>query len=157
VELHLPTERDVDAWQIAVWNLPDDLVSRPQKFQFMLMLDHRFNNFDPFMVVGDLLRRRDWWKGAVMERAHIVPDPEEKSWWGRMVTDLIKLRDISQCWNVDHLFILTDTTRTNADWQDVVQEWNADDVGFIEGDNVQALLCTGAGKGRYKILRIWWD
>jgi hypothetical protein len=157
MEIHLPAERDIDAWQIAVWNLADDFISRAQKLQFMQMLEARFNNFDPFTVVGDLLRRRDWWEGAVMDRAHLVPDPEEKSWWGRMVTDLIKLRDVSHCWNVDHLFILADEKRSVAEWQDVVQAWNADEVQFIEGADVQALLCSGRGKGTHRILRAWWD
>jgi hypothetical protein len=95
---HLPGSRDIEEWQVAVWNLPDDFVSRPQKLQFML-LQVAFNEFDPIQVVGDLLRNRSLWQGAVMTRAYsMLPDFTNLA---PLFTDLVGLRDIDRVWNVD--------------------------------------------------------
>src|SRR5947209_4933357 len=126
MELHLPVERNVDAWQVYVWNLPDDFVSRAQKLQLMQMLEGGFNQFDPFRVVGDLLRHRDLWRGVVMDRAHTQPPPVEGE-PPDLVTNLIKLRDIHQCWNVDSLFILTEPAK-DAEWARVTEDWLADEI-----------------------------
>ncbi len=131
MEIHLPPEHDVDAWQVAIWNLPDDIVSRPQKLQFMLMLEGAFNNFDPFRVIEDLLRRRDLWQGVVMDRAFLLPDGAGLT-RQRLCSDLIKLRDVgSRHWNVDTLFILTDSAH-DAEWDRLTTTWEADEFGSIE-------------------------
>src|SRR5436190_2436159 len=117
----LPTERDLDAWQVAVWNLPDDQLSRAQKLQFMLMLEARFNGFDPFVVVGDLFPHRDLWHGAVMDRAFYLPGDKSPP-LSPLRTDLIKLRDGERSWNVDTLFILTGGGKRER-WQEVTKGW----------------------------------
>jgi hypothetical protein len=157
MEINLPAERDVDAWQVAIWNLPNDVVSRPQKLQFMLMLERRFNNFEPFVVVGDLLRRRDLWRGVVMDRACFVPAPGEDGREPQLVIDLIKLRDIgSGHWNVDTLFILTDSQR-DAEWDRLMSTWSADEVGGIEGEEAEAALGVCPLPAGTKIRTVWWD
>src|SRR5271166_5666770 len=107
MNVYLPTEQDVDAWQIHLWNLPDEQMSRAQKLQFMLMLEGAFNAFDPFVVIGGLLQNRDLWHGVVMDRAFYMPKDNCPT-SSPLRTDLIKLRDIESHWNVDSLFILTD-------------------------------------------------
>ena len=88
--LPLPSERTVAVWQDYIWKLSDNEIKRPQKLQFMQMLENAFNTFDPFRVIGDLLTDRLLWKGAVMDRAHVwYPDgPKEPP---GLDTDLIKL------------------------------------------------------------------
>src|SRR5688572_17253849 len=103
MDLSLPTERDPDTWQLFIWNLPDELVSRAQKLQLMLMIEARFNEFDPYRVVGDLLRHRSLWRGAVMDRGYVDPR-DEQGFLVRLRADLIKLRDVGGHWNVDTLF-----------------------------------------------------
>ena len=124
MNIHFPENRDVDAWQLAIWNLPEDDVSRPQKLQLMLMLDAGFNEFDPFVVVRDLLQNRHLWQGVVMERSFPVPEQFQSKPYPicKMATDLISLRDIGRHWNVDSLYILTSEGK-EADWQRVCQSW----------------------------------
>jgi hypothetical protein len=155
MKLHLPAEHDADAWQIYIWNLPENFLSQPQKLQFMLMLEAAFNAFDPFVVVGDLLRHRDLWEGAVMDRAFLLPEANERSWF-RMGTDLIKLRDVgSDHWNVDTLFILT-AKGTKGRWKPITKNWAADEVGFIDGPDVGRVLGSYPAE-RQNILTVWWD
>lgn len=155
MDLQLPAEHDTDAWQVSIWNLPDEVVSRPQKLQLMLMLEAAFNAFDPFVVVGDLLRQRDLWEGVVMDRGFQLPEGEGKTWY-RMATDLIKLRDVAGThWNVDTLFLLTAKTHAGP-LQKLAQGWSADDVRFIEGPDVSTLLGVYPAEG-HQILTVWWD
>jgi hypothetical protein len=156
METHLPTERDKDAWQVAIWNLADDQVSRPQKLQFMLMLEGQFNNFDPFRVVGDLLRRRELWRGVVMDRGYVLPD-DARMGRSALHSDLIKLRDVeSACWNVDTLFILTDSSR-DAEWDQLMESWKADELSSIEHETAEALLGCYGLPASLTLRTAWWD
>ncbi len=151
----LPVERNIDVWQMHIWNLPDEVANRPQKLQFMQMLENAFNTFDPFRVIGDLLTHRHLWKGAVMDRAHVwYPDgPNEPPRWE---TDLIKLRDIGRgVWNVDSLFILTETSH-DAAWAAITENWLAD-LYWFEGQDIWHLVRTVNRDGRLKLLIAWWD
>src|SRR5262245_66481879 len=76
----LPADRDADAWQLSIWNLPDDFVSRPQKLQLMLILEAAFNEFDPFVVVADLLKHRELWQGVVMDRGFLLEGEGWRKW-----------------------------------------------------------------------------
>jgi hypothetical protein len=156
VQLTFPARRDADEWGIFLWNLPEDLLSRPQKLELMLMLEAEFNAFNPYVVIGDLLKNRPLWEGAVMDRAFISSDP---SWPGRahLYGDLIKLRDISQGhWNVDTLFILI-AKGNDARWEKIVENWSADEFHFHEGEAVGSVLGASNAGDHYKILRVWWD
>jgi hypothetical protein len=79
-ELNIPPVECADEWQIFLWNLPDDLLTRPQKLEMMLMLETRFDAFNPFRVVADLLRHRDLWTGAVVERGYVFSEPKRPNW-----------------------------------------------------------------------------
>ncbi len=155
MQLSFPTHGRPDDWQIFLWNLPDDFVSRPQKLVFMLMIEAAFNAFDPYRVVEDLLRHRDLWDGVVMERGFPFctgADPLQLQFHG----DLIALRDLGRGhWNVDTVYVLT-TEDKEAAWQPLVQNWQADEIGFERGDKAGKLLgCLGSGQ--VSILRVWWD
>lgn len=151
---HLPDERNKDAWQIAVWNLPDDVISRPQKLQFMQMLEGGFNDFDPFKVVGGLLNHRAMWQGVVMDRAHLLPSRDEGRW--DVETDFIKLRDIEHAWNVDSVFILA-REGSEADWRALVDDWGGEFVRFLEGANLQKLMGAYVAREGLKFIWLWWD
>ena len=150
----LPIETDRNAWQIAIWSLPDDLLSQAQKLQFMLMLEGEFNQFDPFRVIGDLLANRELWQGAVMDRAFRA-SKERPDDFCQLWTNLIKLRDVSHTWNVDTLFILT-SAGTEERWTALVDDWVADVTYWVEGQDACQLLGSGR-PGKNKILALWWD
>jgi hypothetical protein len=153
--LQLPPDHDVHAWQMAIWNLPDDFVSRPQKLQLMLMLENPFNAFDPFRVVKDLLAHRDLWRGVVMDRGYIWED--EIDGHSDLRGDLIMLRDIEDGrWNTDTLFILTDGAN-KAGVRRLAKKWSADEVDCVDGDAVGQLLGAFGSEETYSILRVWWD
>jgi hypothetical protein len=156
VDLNFPTQRNADDWQIFLWNLPDALLTRPQKLTFMLMLEAQFNAFNPYQVVADLLRHRDLWTGAVMERGYPFVDPARPG-WGRLHGDLIHLRDVGGGhWNVDTLYLLT-AAGSDARWQNIVANWNADEVNFYEGEVAGSLVGVFGTGGPQKVLRVWWD
>jgi len=154
--LQLPATRDVLSWQTAVWNAPDDFLTRQQKLQFMQMLQARFNNFDPFVVVKSLLDNRRLWEGVIMDRAYVLGEEGDGRLWPSMGTDLIKLRDISRAWNVDTLFVLTDKEH-QLRWQEIVGDWVADEVHFIEGGMAGRILGSTRRGATRMILRAWWD
>ena len=154
--LGLPRKRDAGEWQAAVWAAPDDLLSRPQKLQFMLMLGAAFNNFNPFAVVRDLLKHRDLWHGALMGGGY--PSLEStRSDLCRLSADLVPLRDLGAgTWNVDTLFVLTGANH-EADWQPVVKGWSADEVRFLD-DVESGQLLGGLGPlGELRVMTVWWD
>jgi hypothetical protein len=156
MQLTCPARRDADEWQIFLWDLPEDFLSRPQKLQLMLMLEAGFNAFDPYVVVRALREHRPLWTGVVMDRAFLCPDPRLPS-WTHLRGDLIKLRDIGHGhWNVDALFILT-SPEHEARWEKIITSWRADEHHFHRGDGVGMVLgAYGPGEQRV-ILTVWWD
>jgi hypothetical protein len=154
--VHLPSTRDRDDWQLAIWNLPDDFVSRAQKLQLMTMIEARFNAFDPFRVVGDLLRHRDRWRGVVMDRAFPVTASGDRP-YTYLSGDLIPLRDVeSGHWNVDTLYLLIDSDQEAA-LRRLIDQWSADEVHVIEGEAVNSLLGAWGDNEGQKVVRVWWD
>ena len=152
--VHLPTGRDRDEWQLAVWNADDAVLTRPQKLVFMLMLEASFNQFDAFRVVGDLLRYRDLWEGVVMCRGFpMARTPNDQ--YLHLHGDLIGLRDVARgYWNVDTVYILHRHENTSA-LTDLTKTWQADEVDNYTGDQSGSLL--GAYGLDQPVLRVWWD
>ncbi len=157
MDLQLPTSRDRNEWQVWLWNLPDEFVTQPQKLQFMLMIEARFNSFDPFLVIGDLLRNRALWRGVVMDRGNLIPagatGTPGLSW---LETDLIKLRDIGRgYWNVDTLFLLSEPSVADR-LAELARNWHADEVGTIDGKDAGAVLGCPV-RALTSIITVWWD
>jgi hypothetical protein len=151
-----PQERSPDAWQIQIWNLPDDVLSRPQKLQFMLMLENCFNEFDPYRVVGDLLAHRGPWRGAIMDRAFPVSEDAQPA-RAHLHADLIKLRDIGDGhWNVDTLFLLTDAGHADELCR-LAEDWSADEIYVIDEPQAGALLGRWSLGSDTRIVAVWWD
>ena len=156
MQLTFPQSDDTDAWEVFLWNLPDDFLSRPQKLQFMLIAGKDFNAFESVPVLRDLLTQRQLWEGVIMDRGLL--DPRDKSgFMTRLSTDLIKLRDIAAgYWNVDTLFILAPEANI-APLQTLADKWHADEISVISGEQTDGLLGIARGVQPQRILTVWWD
>ena len=77
-----------------------------QEIQLELIRRRRFNQFDGPRIVASLRRHRSLWRAVLMDRlGHVSERDGRQTMW-----DLIKLRDLSHNdWNVDDMYILTDT------------------------------------------------
>lgn len=150
--IHLPSGKNRDEWQLAIWNADDAAVSRSQKLVLMLMLEASFNNFDAFRVVGDLLTHRGLWDGAVMGRGASVPRTANGPF---LHGDLLELRDIAGGhWNVDTVYVLHQAVNTAA-LTALAEGWQADEIHTYTGSQSGSLL--GASGRTEHILRVWWD
>jgi hypothetical protein len=113
-----------------------------QELQLELMRRASFNEFDGAMVVAELKSHPDLWEGALMDRP-----------------DLIKLRDLSEIWNVDTLWITPRPGKEDQLWN-LAAQWDADEIDWIGGDGACRLLgfwSREASKRQQQILRLWWD
>src|SRR5258708_7624536 len=80
-----------------------------QEIQLELMRRKQFNSFDGPKIVASLRQHRSLWRAVLMDRS------------GGM--DLIKLRDLpDNYWNVDELFIMTDTYSQAYELQRIAEE-----------------------------------
>ena len=78
-----------------------------QQTQLELIRRRRFNEFDGPKVAESLLRNRDLWLAAYMDRFG-APHEECIEWFPAF--SLIKLRDlVRDQWNVDSLVVLTES------------------------------------------------
>jgi hypothetical protein len=152
MKIAFPIGQDIDEWQVFLWNLPDDVVARPQKLQFMMMLEAGFNQFDPYVVVRDLLRHRDLWQGVLMDRGFVSAGDRSLT---MLSSDLIKLRDIGSSWNVDTLYVTTH--ESESVWEPLVENWQADEISWIEAKQASDLLGSSIRSGGPRILTVWWD
>jgi hypothetical protein len=123
-----------------------------QEIQLELIRRWRFNCFDGPKIVASLRRHRSLWRGAFMDRLGFVSQ-EGQSNFG-----LIKLRDLpANHWNVDDLFILTDTLEQARQWQQIAidEEWSADNTSIIEDEDDRARQ-LGTSRPGY-VVDFWWD
>jgi len=119
---------------------PSSTISKIQAIQFELMRRSSFNSFDGVRVAGDLVRHRQLWCGAFIDR---LGDDA-----------LIKLRDIGEnSWNVDTLYVLS-SNANNPALGALARHWRADAVQWVAGPAAGRLMGTS---GSYRILEVWWD
>lgn len=113
-----------------------------QGLEFELIKKASFNEFDGVVVVEDLKKHKDLWRGVVMDRGSYGCYEDGMN--------LIKLRDIEDdCWNVDTLYILAVDTKTE-ELKKLAEKWEADEVSYMKEPYL--------GGGKYtKVLRVWWD
>jgi hypothetical protein len=146
---------DAREWQLFIWNLPNDAFSEPQKLQLMLILQTRFNLFEPFPVVKDLIENRELWLGVVMDRGVLLP--REQCRVTSLRTDLIKLRDVaSPFWNVNTLFILTLADSVSV-VERMARKWDPSELTILSGHDTDNLLGIGRGQHPLQIVAPWWD
>lgn len=115
----------------------------PQEVCLQMIRDASFNNFDGPAVADSLIANRGLWSAAIMTR----------------LDDLIVLRDLSDGWNIDTLFVLP-VPGKEAELVALAQKWNADEVDWIGGDKACALLGSWSAEKKVnpqQILRVWFD
>jgi hypothetical protein len=126
-----------------------------QDIQMELLRRSRFNAMDGQRVADSLLRHRDLWLSALLDRQGVA-NYEKPS--RLLMMGLIKLRDLSDnFWNADTLFILTanhDQARQLARIAEE-EEWSGEVVLIESQDEIDGAL--GTGRDEYGLLYVWWD
>ena len=123
-----------------------------QEIQLELIRRWRFNQFDGPKIVASLRRHRHLWRAAMMDRLGFIAENGLHNW------GLIKLRDLpGNLWNVDDLYILTDTLDQAAELQRIAEEeqWLADNVEIIENEDERARALGTSDPGY--VISFWWD
>ena len=124
-----------------------------QEIQLELIRRQRFNQFDGPKIVASLRRHRSLWRAVLMDRLGFVSE-NHGSQWG-----LIKLRDLpTNRWNVDDLYILTDTLDQARQLQQIAEDeqWEADNVTLLENEQERA-HALGSFPPPGFIIAFWWD
>ncbi len=126
-----------------------------QEIQLELLRRTRFNALDGDRIVASLLRRRDLWLAALLDRPG-VPDYSRPRLL--LTLGLVKLRDLPEnIWNADILFLLTRTHQQARELARVAEEedWGGE-VRVVE-DQEEIDRALGSGRQEYGLLSIWWD
>lgn len=123
-----------------------------QEIQLELMRRRRFNEFDGPKIVASLRRHRKLWRAVLMDRLGFVAEKGGSDW------GLIKLRDLHlNTWNVDDLFILTDTLEDAHELERIATEedWKADNTQVIQNldERTRSLGTSHPGF----LVSFWWD
>ena len=114
-----------------------------QEIQLELIRRKQFNFFDGRKIAASLRRHRALWRAVLMDRSG---------------TDLIKLRDLpDNCWNVDELFIMTDTYSQAYELQRIAEDeqWQADTTQLIQSESARSSALGTSQPGF--IVSFWWD
>ena len=115
----------------------------------------RFNALDGERVCASLLRHRDLWTAALLDRPG-VPNYAEP---GRLLmAGLIKLRDLpDNFWNADTLFVLTPTRQAAEELARFIEQedWGGEVYIYDKQDEIDRAL--GTGRQEYGLLSVWWD
>jgi len=78
---------------------------------------------------------------------------------GMSISGLIKLRDLPRnIWNVDYLFILTETVRQAYELQRIAEqeEWLADEISITEDERQRGMALGDTHRPGF-IITFWWD
>jgi hypothetical protein len=124
-----------------------------QEIQLELIRRRRFNLFDGPKIVTSLRRHRALWQAVLMDRLGFVSEGESGQHWG-----LIKLRDLPRNhWNVDDMFILTESIGQARELQRIAEEeqWQADNVTLMEDESARTRALGTSSPGY--IVSFWWD
>jgi hypothetical protein len=126
-----------------------------QEIQLELLRRTRFNALDGERIVASLLRHRDLWLAALLDRPGL-PDFEKPR--NLLMAGLIKLRDLPHnIWNADTLFLLTRTHQQARELARIVEEedWGGE-VHVVE-DQKEIGLALGTGREGHGLITVWWD
>ena len=126
-----------------------------QDIQLELLRRTRFNALDGERVYASLLKHRNLWTAALLDRPG-VPNYAEPS--HLLMAGLIKLRDLpDNFWNADTLFVLTPTRQAAEDLARIVEieDWGGEVHVYDKQDEMDRAL--GTGRQEYGLLSIWWD
>lgn len=125
----------------------------PQQIQLELIRRQCFNAFNGPKIVASLLRHKNLWQAVLMDSlGHVSQDDDHSN------AGLIKLRDLPRnMWNVDRLFVLTDTLDQAQELERIANddEWDADVVRVIS-EHDERMRALGTSRPGY-IVSAWWD
>jgi hypothetical protein len=127
-----------------------------QQIQLELIRRRRFNDFDGPKVADSLLRHRDLWLAAHMDRFG-VPHEEHPEWFPAF--SLIKLRDLAgDRWNVDSLVVLTENVDRARQLAEIAkaEDWQADQL-LVQENRDEIELALGMAPCEFGVLSAWWD
>lgn len=126
-----------------------------QDIQLELLRRTRFNALDGERIVVSLLKHRDLWLAALLDRPGIPNYAEPRH---LLMCGLIKLRDLDDnIWNADTLFILTRTRAQARQLAQIVEEEDWGGEVCVAEDQEEMDLALGTGRQEYGLLWVWWD
>lgn len=126
-----------------------------QEIQLELLRRTCFNALDGERVHASLLRHRDLWLAALLDRPGVANYAEPGL---LLMSGLIKLRDLpDNFWNADTLFILTPTRQAADQLAGIAEDEDrgGEVVVYKNQDEIDRAL--GMGRQEYGLLSIWWD
>ena len=127
-----------------------------QQIQLELIRRRRFNEFDGRKVADSLLRNRDLWLAAYMDRFGVFHE-EHPEWFPAF--SLIKLRDlVRDQWNVDSLVVLTENVDRARQLAEIAKtdDWRANEL-VVQENREEIELALGMAPCDFGVLSAWWD
>lgn len=127
-----------------------------QDIQLELLRRTIFNDMNSEKVVASLLKHRDLWTAALLDRPGVANYAEPSL---LLTAGLIKLRDLpDNIWNADTLFILTPTRDKARQLARVIEgeDWGGGMV-HVDEDRKETDSALGMGRLEYGLLSVWWD
>lgn len=128
-----------------------------QEIQLELIRRTTFNDFNGEKVYAALLRHRDLWLAALLDRPG-VPNYADPGPDLLLISGLIKLRDLrDNVWNADTLFIMTETIDKARELAQVAEEeeWCGSVTVYEDREEIDRAL--GIGRMKLGLLSMWWD
>jgi hypothetical protein len=126
-----------------------------QEIQLDLLRQTVFNALDGEQILASLLRHRDLWLAALLDRPG-VPNYAEPS--RLLMSGLIKLRDLpDNLWNADTLYLLTPTRAQARQLARIAEEEDWGGEVFVYEDQEEIDRALGTGRQEYGLMTVWWD
>jgi hypothetical protein len=126
-----------------------------QDIQLELLRRTSCNALDGERILASLLRHRDLWLAALLDRPG-VPNYAEPS--RLLMSGLIKLRDLPEnVWNADTLFVLTPTPEQARQLARIAEEEDWAGEVYVHHDPREIDGALGTGRQEYGLMAIWWD
>lgn len=127
-------------------------INEIQRLQFELLRRVEYNELDGARVVADLLEWRELWYAAFGDRCAASTGKRYEQ-----VVDLIRLRDLPRnFWNVDIVFIWTDSDKVDHLKTMIKQRWRADAIDLLSQEEMERYMMSTIGKDD-RVIAVWWD
>ena len=126
-----------------------------QEIQLELLRRTRFNALNGEQVVASLLRHRELWLSALLDRPGVANYAKPSL---LLTSGLIKLRDLpDNIWNADTLFVLTPTHAAARELARIAEEedWAGEVYVYKHQEEIDRAL--GTGRDEYGLMSVWWD
>jgi hypothetical protein len=126
-----------------------------QDIQLELLRRTQHNLLDGEKVVATLLKHRDLWVAALLDRPGFTNRREP----GQLLAmSLIKLRDLPHNdWNADTLFLLSDGNEKAIRLASVIEQSDWCGEVSVHNDREEIDRALGVGGVNYGLVSVWWD